>query len=429
MARSASSSGSSDAEEVTSAAERSHGHRKAHKADKAHSHRRRKRDDAAGHGDRKRKARKGEEEVDTTLQRDDLLGDKIKMFERERAMLVVDPRASRPMDEGGGRSHFFDLKGDRDNVAFGCQYVSHVPAYTALVPQLGVDRVPTRYYSKAFARAVANGPAGARRVQSRLSSGSGADAGAAFIALVHEQVDPADDGHGLRGSDFERARELNVATRERPSDVQAWVALAESRDDGAQGRMSALAAASRKTEVLRRAVETNPTSEALTLAHLASLDDHLEPDDVAAAWRAVLRSAGDEGGGGESDLGGSVALWSAYLTHGMRRFATFTVGEHRDRCAAACRALRKQIDDARVAAPSPRQSGESGRIGGGASKSSVASKLSVGRLELAYLLLVARVAYAEVGAGYTERGVGLLIALLEYNLFRGHEASGEGQFT
>ena len=116
------------------------------------------------------------------------------------------------------------------------------------------------------------------------------------MPLLPEEGDAggaAADPSPLGGEHFERRRALNAAVRATPHDEVAWIRLAESATDGASASANSTekgptatetsglsASAERKIEVLRRAVETNPASEALRLALLQACDVYMPQEEV-----------------------------------------------------------------------------------------------------------------------------------------------------
>ena len=348
------------------------------------------------------------------------------MVERDRLLLQADPRASQPSaaiaTDGAlsASSLFFDTRGDRDNLAFGCQFHGHLPKYRVLAAPRA-DRT-VRYFGSGFGRGGGSGSsnlppitaAALRRLQPPPTDMSDGEATAEVLPLLpvllaEAQAADGDSGAAgaadacthLAGDEFERVRELNAATRRAPHDERAWLALAAALDGASGGgggaaaavstvssanhnRRHASASAERKSEVLRRAVELNPSSEGLRLALLAAHEAYLPHDDVEREWELALAS-----------LPGSVALWSTFLGRTGRAFAAFTTSSQRELGARGVGALAAQLAEARSVHAAPER---------------------LEALEGAVLLLLGRAALVERAAGYVERGVGLLLALIEYNV-------------
>jgi len=187
----------------------------------------------------------------------------------------------------------------------------------------------------------------ARRRASRGDAGEGVPT---FLPL--DESDDGGEGEGGggggegegEGGARERVRTLNAATRERPGDVAAWLALAELEEGGGGaleggggggGGRRAGAVAERKVSVLRRAVAANPRNEAVAVELLRAQESLLEPEEVGSAWEEAIR--GDPC---------SVMLRMESLAHASRHVASFSVSALREAAAAAAAALRGRAEEA-----------------------------------------------------------------------------------
>ena len=319
--------------------------------------------DGSSSRSRKRQREQREQLVDPSAGEIDTLQDRAKMLERDRLFLREDPRAAQPStaltDDGAlsVSSLFLDTKGDFDTLAFGCQFAAHVPKYRVLAAPRE-DRY-VRYFGPGFGRGRGGGGGGGgagpmisaealRRMQPHVPVGN--EALAELLPLLPEPLRAVSGGSGDAGAgaagllmddEFVRVRELNAATRQRPQDEDAWLALARTLDGTIGGggggdalaeaalgastgsapnphRRHAAAAAERKAEVLRRAVESNPASERLRLALLAAVEACSAHEEVDAEWEAALAA-----------LPGSVVLWSAFLARTGRSFGAYSVNAQR----------------------------------------------------------------------------------------------------
>ncbi|KAL1528161.1 hypothetical protein AB1Y20_009522 [Prymnesium parvum] len=345
--------------------------------------------------------------------------EKRRMLDVDQRYVKSDPRAAQPAGwQSAAEAFAFDVRGDRDNLAFGRQFHAHVPRYRPLnrVDDEGA-REGVRYWKASGgvgeARRLVSAATLRRRYQRRRGAEEAAEDGGDFVAVGDGWLDPApaaatsgwgsdevseassgDEQQGgggaklLGGGAFERLRALNEAVRRAPADVAAWKALAEfsgAAADGGRGGRKQGAVTERKLTVLRRAVEANPDSVALRSMLLQACDGFLPPEQREHEWEVALAA-----------FPGSIALWSLRLSRFSRTFASFCVSELRALGQKAIFALQRQQQLA---------------VASGAADDEVEA------LERSSLLLALRVAYSERAAGFTERGVALLQALIEFNCF------------
>ena len=200
-----------------------------------------------------------------------------------------------------GRSFWFDVRGEREHlVASGSL---RAPTYEGL-PLFSAA-------SEEEGSAASRVPVGTKRPRGEARPPPN-DAG---------QVDDAVDE--VTQSAMARTRALNAAVRQRPHDTVAWLALAESLDGdapvvGSGPPQSRLAAAERKTEVLRRAVGANPSSEVLRLALLRACESYMSNEELASEWESAIDS-----------MPASVDLWAALLDR-CTSFGSYSASVHRE---------------------------------------------------------------------------------------------------
>ena len=347
--------------------------------------------------------------------------DKEKMLARDRVLLGSnDPRAhqqpgaSTPSVIG---STYYDVRGDWDSLAFGCQYHAQVPKYRSLTLPRD-DAGGQRYFRLNSNGGVLRVHVTQQLTRHTLRHQHATQPGEALALFVPWRADrdteplptadvadePRDGTNGnandgtsnnlLAGGAYERTRELNAAVRQRPTDEAAWFALADSLQvadsvlavpSAAADRRAITAAAERKTEVLRRAVAANPTSEALRMALLRACEAYLPWEDVDREWEHAV-----------AQQPASVALWSALLGRRGAAFGAYMVSAQRQLGARSLRALWSHLEGLRA---------------GGAPAGRLAS------LEHAIILLLSRAAYVERCSGYFERSTSLLLAAIEISCF------------
>lgn len=163
-----------------------------------------------------------------------------------------------------------------------------------------------------------------------------------FIPLTTQQpsanplapAPPSQEPQGESMDDWvlRRSRELNIATRERPFDLQLWLALAAFQKQAAAvggNRVSERAVAEKQISILERALSHHPGSEALLLALLEAVECIEDPLDVAARWQRVL-----------ARHPGSGALWDRHTRAARFNYATFRAPSIRKGYCDALAALR-----------------------------------------------------------------------------------------
>ena len=407
--------------------EHEHKHKRTHESSKRHKRekhggkhgKRSKREKHERHERKRRRSGERDEELDDAPAEVATASEKLRMLERDQRLVESDPRALQPYawrSATPAQGYGFDVRGDRDNLAFGCQFAGSVPRYRCVFGSSNAEREAPRYWKSTGEGGPAVSAAALRRRYARRRRGSAADplgATAEFVALelpvpsaggVGDDDDELSDcsadegeaagagGKRLGGSIFERLRVLNEAVRRSPTDEAAWLQLADFSSTAVEGHgarssggRKAGAVAERKVSVLRRAVEANPASEGLRSALLQACDGFLPPEPLEAEWESALAS-----------FPASVALWSQRLSLLARTFGAFSISRLRAVGAKSVAALSAQAEAAvRSGAPEATRAG----------------------IERAALLLVLRVAYSERAAGFDERGVALLQALIELNCF------------
>ncbi|XP_077230808.1 uncharacterized protein LOC143863910 [Tasmannia lanceolata] len=331
------------------------------------------------------------------------------------------------------KDYYFETRGDRDNLAFGCLYRMDVARYRIYSPinlsglsfqvlyqwkqrnsALDADgdvedldrklREGGRYYSSKYLALEHRKDLKRARV---IAAESSSTFPGEFIPLVTLQ---ASDKHGNGGSVpmaeqeeswedevLRRTKEFNKMSREFPHDEKVWVAFADFQDKvaGKQPQKAArLQTLEKKISILEKAVELNPDNEELLLCLLRAFQGRDNSDIFMERWEKVLMQHS-----------GSCNLWKEFLRICQGEFSRFKVSDVRKIYASALQALSaarnklcKQMQVYQTA------------------KSQVTDPILV-QLELGLVDVFISLCRFEWQTGYQEVATGLFQAEMEYSLF------------
>ncbi|KAK3259090.1 hypothetical protein CYMTET_31898 [Cymbomonas tetramitiformis] len=325
------------------------------------------------------------------------------------------------------KCHYFDTTGDRQNLAFGSLYSLDVARYTSDDADWGDgDEATTRALTRGQAgirtehdgHRLRNGGASryfapkslrrerslnhrryqvnvvpkreeaARGVSDFLSfcESSNGPAGATQNALMSdEDLGESVEEHVKRLTNF-----YNVATRERPHEIDLWLQFAEFQDERLHLLRRRAAAEvkqvkEKKVAIYERALTWHPGSDTLLLALLTEEGKLEDAEQIEKRWRQELgRHAG------------SPRLWREFLAARRARFSGFSVSS-----------LRRVYDEALQALALERAR----RVRAGAPPQAVRE------LAQAQVDMIIELCEMEMQSGHTARGVAQLQAALEYACF------------
>eukprot|EP00884_Botryococcus_braunii_P002438 jgi/Botrbrau1/12195/Bobra.0186s0100.2 len=341
---------------------------------------------------RKRKdSREPEREPSGVVKRPKTDAEKVAEIEARIAKEGLPPRRAAVLqhwwgDEVVAREPFyFDSRGDPDNVTYEGVYRFHVPNFhRADAARLGAPArglrgsipVRRRIGAELDSERQKEGARGRNRfflastirranqkqrclVMARSRAKTGKDRGGggprlalpapAFIPMAAGADGPEGPPSQEVGGEVEREEtpeeyarrrtvEFNVATRERPHDLQLWLDFATFQDElaGAGGlrrrRTLAAGVAEKKIAILEAALQHHPGSDHLLLALLDAAKGLLDNDELQGRWRRVLQR-----------YSGSGRLWTHYLAWRKGEFREFLLSDIRDNYAAAMRGLAREV--------------------------------------------------------------------------------------
>ena len=228
---------------------------------------------------------------------------------------------------------------------------------------------------------------------------------------------------GSIDASFEKLRELNTRTRLYPNDIDGWLDLinfhnVSTSSDHISAIGGSLLASSNPTSsstssssspftaglsrkgtiekvlsIFDRARSENPDSVRLAVEYIAYVQRVLPPDEALSKWDEVLTVHSN-----------SPTLWKAYVLFRQGQFSTFTIPTATEVYASAVKALavesRKRHS---VLSTTPSMSGE--------------AEQAAHEVDEALLSLITSAAHFFIQSGYSERAVGLLQAVIEFNIF------------
>lgn len=326
---------------------------------------------------------------------------------------------------GSTKEYYFDSKGDRDNLAFGCIYRMDVARYKLRNSKKfsdlsfyrwsqkssildgdddvdGLDgklRLEGRYWSAKYAALERH--KNLKRIRVLAPEKIVPNVSADFIPLSD------DGGSNFRSSVdkvveeswedevYRKTKEFNQLTREKPHDEKVWLAFADFQDKVASmqpQKGARLQTLEKKISILEKATELNPDNEDLVLSLMKAYQSRDSTDILIGRWEKIL-----------VQNSGSHRLWKAFLQVIQGEFSRFKVSEMRKMYANAVQALSgacsKQYRQVHRNTTGP------------------SSDPELVRRELGLVDIFLSLFHFEWQAGYHELATALFQAEIEYTLF------------
>uniref|UniRef100_A0A803MRW7 Uncharacterized protein n=1 Tax=Chenopodium quinoa TaxID=63459 RepID=A0A803MRW7_CHEQI len=339
-------------------------------------------------------------------------------------------RAWENSDTKPSKDYYIDIRGDRDNLAFGCLYRMDIGQYK-LHDTTKTSMIDFKRHSRPSDWGfLTRGELDADGLDSKLKSSGRYWSAKHSVFEQHRNfkririVAPAkhvyvtcddfipfldeDDDDSLHSSAsviveswedevLRKTREFNKMTREHPHNVKVWLDFAEFQDKIASKQPqkgARLQTFEKKISILEKAVELNPEDEDLLLCLLKAYQKRDSADVFIGRWEKVLMQHS-----------GSCKLWREFLRAVQGDFSTFKVSEIRKMYAYAIQALyatsRNRKKHRQVCSIADLSSSET-----------VDTDLELGIVDI--FLSLCRF---EWQAGYHELATALLQAEIEYSLF------------
>jgi hypothetical protein len=332
-----------------------------------------------------------------------------------------------------------DTIGERQHVQLDSIYSGSVPKFTALRRRrhnqaATKSETTSRYFqdrggrsSKRMRSSTGVGKRRARRDPTSTSPAGPIGVGGDFVALSGEatrdaEVDASADAKGKEGvamAETEEQRlmrvtkEFNERTRSQPGDEALWLRFAAFQNEfivlsKRRNKVKGSAAiAAKKIAILHAGIRANPKSERLLYAYLELCSQEWEHGAALAAWRAAV-----------AQHPSSLRLWRRYLRFSISTFASFSVSA----ATAAYTQAFKQLNDLVAAALENYSVAAAGEAWRYRDRAAALERVHFG-LVLDWCELLQQ-------AGFTERAVGVLQAMVELNWFTpehllGAAASGD----
>ncbi|XP_028091516.1 protein NRDE2 homolog [Camellia sinensis] len=331
------------------------------------------------------------------------------------------------------KDYYFESRGDRDNLAFGCLYRMDVARYKlqnslksyklnsealyrwnrrSLVfdGDADIDALDTklkssgRYWSAKYSAVERH--KNLKRIRVIVPKKSSITVPSDFIPLLDDQT----SGKGVDGGSLSRTsvveeswedevlnktREFNKMSREHPQDEKVWIAFAEFQDKVASmqpQKGARLQTLEKKISILEKATELNPYNEELLLCLLNAYQRRDSADVFIGRWEKILMQHS-----------GSYKLWKEFLHVAQGEFSMFKVSEMRKFYANAHQAL---------SAACSRQYRQVHQTANAPSLDPAIVQQELGLVDI--FLSLCRF---EWQAGYQELATALFQAELEYSLF------------
>ncbi|KAL4578898.1 hypothetical protein LXL04_015029 [Taraxacum kok-saghyz] len=260
------------------------------------------------------------------------------------------------------KEYYFDSRGDRDNLAFGCLYRMDVARYK-LFHGSKSSGFNSNFHSSNTRSWGFDGDNDVSSLDTKLRS-EGRYWSAKYAALEHHKnfkrlriiapkdstpetttdfVPLSDESTSFNGQDsslveeswedevLRKTKEFNIMTREQPHNEKFWLEFAnfqdkvESRQPQRGARLQIL---EKKISILERAVEVNPDNEELLLALMSAYQRRDNNDVLIGRWEKLLMHHS-----------GSYKLWREFLRIVEGDFSRFKVSEVRKMFASAIQAL------------------------------------------------------------------------------------------
>ncbi|KAL6583693.1 hypothetical protein OROMI_002982 [Orobanche minor] len=317
------------------------------------------------------------------------------------------------------KDYYFDSRGDRDNLAFGCIYRMDVARYKLFNSKKisghncfrlnkGVGRLEGdsdidaldaklrsggRYWSAKYAAIERH--KNLKRVRVLVPSKPVKSSVDDYIPLLDENSNEKIVEESWEDEVFRKTKDFNKMTRERPLDESIWLAFAEFQDKVSSMQPHKgvrLQTLEKKISILEKATEINPDSEDLLLSLMNAYQRRDSTEVLIRRWEKILTSNS-----------GSYKLWREFLRVAQGEFSRFKVPEMRKMYANAIQALAGAcIKQHRQAQPSV---------------NATPVDPEIVRLELGLVDVFLGLCRLEWQAGYQELATALFQAMIEYSLF------------
>lgn len=323
------------------------------------------------------------------------------------------------------KDYFFDSRGDRDNLAFGCIYRMDVARYKPHSSTFGSTSHPKYHWNQN--RWELDGDNDKNVLDSKLKSGGRywsarytaverhknfkrmrINAPEKFVMAIDYFIPLSDDtfcehsdGRTLSGASvieeswedmvLRKTKEYNKLTREYPHNEKGWLDFANFQDQVASmqpQKGARLQTLEKKISILEKAVEVNPDSEELLVRLLSAYRSRDSTDVLISRWEKLL-----------VQHSGSWKLWKEFLQVVQGEFSRFKIPEMRRIYANAIRAL------------SSSRGKQHRQVHGGSHNSASIQE------ELYLVDIFVNLCRFEWQAGYQELATALLQAEIEYCLF------------
>ncbi|GMH37328.1 hypothetical protein BSKO_05201 [Bryopsis sp. KO-2023] len=225
--------------------------------------------------------------------------------------------------------YYFDEKGDFDNVVYEGLYRMVVPAYRrkGLVGRKtrntsAGELTRLRFFSSKSMMRERSRRLKKYRLLFRLKPETKHNGGAIGLSLpppakmdltVDDPVQGEDDEQYI----LRRTKEFNIATRERPFEMELWIEFARFQDEAnklLRRKASERSTAERKIAILERGLSFHPGAEDLVLLLLDCVELIEDGPSVLARWERVIDNSP-----------GSPRIWSAYIQWRKSQFGNFSV--------------------------------------------------------------------------------------------------------
>lgn len=263
------------------------------------------------------------------------------------------------------KDYFFDSRGDRDNLAFGCIYRMDVARYKPHLSTFGnashrkhywnqkrwefdgdddinvLDsklKSVGRYWSARYTAVERHKNFKRMRI---IASEKCVMAIDYFIPLSDDTFCEHSDGRTLSGASvieeswedmvLRKTKEFNKLTREYPHNEKGWLDFADFQDQVASmqpQKGARLQTLEKKISILEKAVEVNPDNEELLVRLLTAYRSRDSTDVLISRWEKLL-----------VQHSGSWKLWKEFLQVVQGEFSRFKIPEMRRIYANAVRAL------------------------------------------------------------------------------------------
>ncbi|KAI4326320.1 hypothetical protein MLD38_031646 [Melastoma candidum] len=328
------------------------------------------------------------------------------------------------------KEYFVDLKGDRDNLAFGSLYRMDVARYkpynseerfglefrgmhrqsgSVLETDGDIDAQDSklksagRYWAAKYAAFERNKTYKHLRVIAPVKSSLTLPG--SFVPLMEEDdSNETVDGVSAAGKSLleeswedevlRRTRDFNKMTREQPRNGKVWIEFAEFQDKVASKQPqkgARLQTLEKKIGILEKANELNPENEELLLLLLKSYQRRDSGDALVGRWKKIL-----------VQHSGSCRLWKEFLRLLQSEFSRFKVSDMRKMYSHAIQAL----SSACVKQSRQLHSNEGSQF-----------DHSFIEMELGLVDIFMNLCRLEWQAGYRELATALLQAEIEFGLF------------